>query len=49
MMKPDDSLLTRLTCGVEGSHMTIREFEGEVWTIVLPQPTSIVVMAWTVG
>ena len=31
MMQDDDSLPTRLTCGVEGSRMTTRDFEGEVW------------------
>jgi hypothetical protein len=49
MMQVDDSLPTRLTYGVKGSHMTTRDVEGEVWTIVLPQPTSTLVVARTVG
>ena len=49
MMKADDSLPTKLTYGVEGSHTTTRDVEGEVWTTVLPHPTSTPVMARTVG
>ena len=49
MMWVDDSLSTRLTCGVEGSHMTSRDVEGEVWTVALPQPTSTPDVARTVG
>jgi hypothetical protein len=49
MMQADDSLPTRLTCGVEGSHMTTRDIEGEVWTTTLPQPTSTPAVVQTVG
>jgi len=49
MMQAHDSLLTRLTCGVEGSHTTTRDVEGEVWKVALPQPTSTHVMARIVG
>jgi hypothetical protein len=49
MMQADDSLPTRLTYGVKGSHMTTREVEGEVWTTTLPQPTSTPTVARTVG
>jgi hypothetical protein len=49
MMQGDDSLPTRLTYGVKGSHMTTREVEGEVWTTALPQPTSTPIVARTVG
>jgi hypothetical protein len=49
MMQVDDSLPTRLTYGVKGSHMTTRDVEGEVWTAVLPQPTSTPIVARTVG
>jgi hypothetical protein len=49
MMQADDSLSTRLTCGVEGSRTTTRDVEGEVWTTTLPQPTSTPVVARTVG
>jgi hypothetical protein len=49
MMQADDSLLTRLTYGVNGSHMTTREVEGEVWTTTLPQPTCTPAMAQNVG
>jgi hypothetical protein len=37
MTQADDSLSTRLTCGVKGSYTTTREVEGEVWTAALPQ------------
>jgi hypothetical protein len=47
MMQVDDSLMTRLTCGVEGSRTTTKDVEGEVWTTALPQPTSTPVV--TVG
>jgi hypothetical protein len=49
MMQDDDSLLTRLTCGVEGSRRTTRDVEGEVWIAALPQPTSTPVVARTIG
>jgi len=49
MMQADDNLPTRLTCGVEGSCTTTRDFEGEVWTTALPQPTSTPVIARIVG
>jgi hypothetical protein len=45
MMQADDSLLTRLRCGVEGSCTTTRDVEGEVWKTTLPQPTSTLTMA----
>ena len=48
-MQDDDSLPTRLTFGVKGSHTTIIEVEGEMWTTALPQPTSTLVVARTVG
>ena len=41
MMQANDSLLTRLTCGVEGSCTTTRDIEGEVWTTTLPYPTRL--------
>jgi hypothetical protein len=49
MMQANDSLPTRLTCGVKGSRMPTRDVEGEVWTIALPQPTSTPAVARTVG
>ena len=49
MMQVDDSLPTRLTCGVKGSCMTTKEIEGEVWKTALPQPTITPVMAQNVG
>jgi hypothetical protein len=49
MMQADDSLLTRLTCGVKGSRTTTRDVEGEVWREALPQPTSTLVVARTVA
>jgi hypothetical protein len=49
MMQADDSFPTRLICGVEGSHMTTRDVEGEVWTTALPQPTSTLIMVRIVG
>ena len=49
MMQVDDSLPTRLTYEVKGSHMTTREVEGEVWTTTLPQPTSTPIVDRTVG
>jgi hypothetical protein len=49
MIQPNDSLPTRLTCGVEGSRRTTRDVEGEVWTTTLPQPTCTLVVARTVG
>jgi hypothetical protein len=49
MKQADDSLPTRLICGVEGSHMTTIDIEGEVWKTTLPQPTSTPSMARTVG
>jgi hypothetical protein len=49
LMYGDDSLSTGLTCGVEGSCMTTRDVEGEVWTTDLSHPTSTHVMARTVG
>jgi hypothetical protein len=49
MMEADDSLMTRLTCGVEGSRTTTKDVEGEVWTVALPQPTSTSIVARTVG
>jgi hypothetical protein len=49
MMQVDDSLSTRLTFGVEGSRMTTRDFEGEVWIETLPQPTNTPVVARIVG
>jgi hypothetical protein len=49
MMRADDSLPTKLTCGVKGSHMTTIDVEGEVWTTALPQPTSTPAMARTIG
>jgi hypothetical protein len=30
-MQDDDSLSTKLTFGVKGSHTTTRDIEGEVW------------------
>jgi hypothetical protein len=45
----DDSLPTRLTYGVKGPHTISREVEGEGWTTSLPQPTSTLVVARTVG
>jgi hypothetical protein len=45
MMQVDDSLPTRLTCGVNGSHMTTIDVEGEVWSVALPQPTRTPTMA----
>jgi hypothetical protein len=39
MIQIDDSLSMRITCGVEGSHMTTKDVEGEVWKTSLPQPT----------
>jgi hypothetical protein len=45
MIEADDSLLTRLTYGVEGSGRTTKDVEGEVWIIALPQPTSTPSMA----
>jgi hypothetical protein len=33
MMQADDSLPTRLTCGVEGSHMTTREGVFDVYQV----------------
>jgi len=49
MMQADDRLLTRLTYGVEGPHMTTRDIEGEVWTKTLPQRTITLVVARTIG
>ena len=49
MMQVDDSLSTRLTCGVKGSCTTTRYVEGEVWKISLPWPTSTPTVARTVG
>jgi hypothetical protein len=49
MMQDDDSLLTRLTCGVEGSCTITRDIEGEVWITTLPQPTSTPIVAQIVG
>ena len=49
MMQADDSLPTRLTYGVKGPHTISIEVEGEVWTTALPQPTSTLVVARTVG
>jgi hypothetical protein len=49
MMQDDNSLPTKLTCGLEGSRMTTKDVEGEVWTSSLPQPTSTPIMAQTIG
>ena len=49
MMQADDSLLTRLTYGVKGTHTSSREVEGEGWTSALPPPTSTPAMARTLG
>ena len=49
MMQVDDRFSTRIACGVEGSRMTTRDIEGEVWTKTLPQPTHTPVVALTVG
>jgi hypothetical protein len=49
MMWVDDSLSTRLTCGVEGSRMTSIDVEGEVWIEALPQPTNTPTVALTIG
>jgi hypothetical protein len=49
MMQANDILVTRLKCGVEGSRTTTRDVEGEVWKTALPQPTSTLVVAQTVG
>jgi hypothetical protein len=49
MMHADDSLSTRLTCGVKGSRMNTRDVEGEVWIEALPRPTSTLFVAQTVG
>ena len=49
MMQADDSLPTRLTCGVEGSHMTTIDVEREVWKTNLTHPTSTLAVARTVG
>jgi hypothetical protein len=49
MMQVDDSFLTRIACGVEGSCMTTKDVEGEVYTKSLPQPTHIPVVDLTVG
>jgi len=50
-MQADGSLSTVLTYGVKGPHTREpeREFEGEVWTTALPQPTSTLAMARTIG
>jgi hypothetical protein len=45
MMQANDSLPTRLTYRVKGSHMTTIDVEGEVWIVALPQPTSTRVVA----
>jgi hypothetical protein len=49
MMQADDSLPTRLTCGVKGLRMTTIDVEGKAWTAALPQPTSTPDVARTVG
>jgi hypothetical protein len=36
MMQADNSLLTELTCGVEGSCMNTKDIEGEVWISTMP-------------
>ena len=45
MMQAENSLPNGLTCGVEGSCMTTRYVEGEVWTTTLPQLTITLVVA----
>jgi hypothetical protein len=47
--KADDRFPIILTFGVEGSCMTTRFIEGEVWQQALPQPTSTPIVARTVG
>ena len=49
MMHVDDNLPTRLTYGVKGPHIISRGVEGEAWTTDLPQPTSTLVVALTIG
>ena len=49
MMQADDILSTKLTCEVEGSRMTTKDIEGEVWTTALPQPISTTAGAQIVG
>jgi len=49
MMQVEDNLPTRLTCGGEGSCTITNDIEGEVWTESIPHPTSIPVVARTVG
>ena len=49
MMQDDDILLTGITCGVEGSRTITKDVEGEMWTTTLPQPTSTLIVARTIG